>query len=161
MAVDYFLQIDGIAGESQDAKHKGAIDVLSWSFGESNAAPVVVGGGAGAGKVTFSDFNFMTPVSKASPALFLACATGQHFKTAKLSAQKAGAKAADDYLTWTFTDVLVSSYQTSAGGGDEGPMESVSLNAARAVVSYKSQKPDGSFDVAVTAGFDVKTNTKV
>jgi type VI secretion system secreted protein Hcp len=161
MAVDYFLQIDGIVGESQDAKHKGAIDVLSWTWGESNAAPVPAGGGAGAGKVTFSDFAFMTPVSKASPALFIACATGQHFKQAKLSAQKAGAKAVDDYLTWTFTDVLVTSYQTSAGGGDDGPMDSISLNAARAVVSYKAQKADGSFDAPVTVGFDSKTNTKV
>jgi type VI secretion system secreted protein Hcp len=161
MAVDYFLQIDGIAGESQDAKHKGAITVLSWSWGESSPAPVVTGGGAGAGKVTFSDFNFMMPVSKASPALFLACATGQHFKTAKLSVQKAGGKAVDDYLTWTFSDVLVTSYQASAGGGDDGPTESVSLHTTKAVVSYKPQKADGSFDTAIAAGFDVKTNKKV
>lgn len=161
MAVDYFLQIDGIAGESQDAKHKGAINVLSWSWGESNATPVSPSGGAGAGKVAFSDFNFIMPVSKASPALFLACATGQHLKSAKLSAQKAGGKGVGDYLTWTFSDVLVTSYQTSAGGGDDGPMDSVSLNAARAVVSYRPQNADGSFGAAIPAGFDIKTNTKV
>ena len=28
--VDYFLKIDGIEGESQDATHKGEIDVVSW-----------------------------------------------------------------------------------------------------------------------------------
>ena len=35
MALDYFLKLDGIPGESVDAKHKGEIDVLSWSWGES------------------------------------------------------------------------------------------------------------------------------
>ena len=51
-AFDYFLRLDGIPGESVDAKHKGEIDVLSWSWGEIAAdAGAAPGGGAGAGKV--------------------------------------------------------------------------------------------------------------
>ncbi len=37
MAVDYFLKIDGIAGESTDDKHKEWIDVLSFSWGDPRA----------------------------------------------------------------------------------------------------------------------------
>ena len=33
VAVDYFLKIDGIEGESQDAKHKGEIEVESFGWG--------------------------------------------------------------------------------------------------------------------------------
>jgi type VI secretion system secreted protein Hcp len=44
-AVDYFLKIDGIEGESLDEKHKGEIDVLSWSWGESQEGPTTGGGG--------------------------------------------------------------------------------------------------------------------
>ena len=33
MAVDIFLKLDGIKGESQDHKHKDEIDVLAWSWG--------------------------------------------------------------------------------------------------------------------------------
>ena len=33
MAFDAFLKIDGIPGESADAKHKDWIDVLSYGFG--------------------------------------------------------------------------------------------------------------------------------
>jgi type VI secretion system secreted protein Hcp len=162
MAVDYFLQIDGIAGESTNAKHKGAIDLLSWSWGETNSGPHGGGGGGGAGKVTFQDLHFAAPVSKASPALFLACATGQHFKEAKLSAQRGAGKAVGDFLTWTFSDVLVTSYQS--GGtetADAPPIDSVSLNFSKAQISYKAQRPDGSLDAPITAGFDAKTNTKV
>ncbi len=48
MAVDYFLQIAGIDGESTDAKHKGWIDVESWSWGETNSGSAHRGAGAGA-----------------------------------------------------------------------------------------------------------------
>jgi type VI secretion system secreted protein Hcp len=98
-------------------------------------------------------------VSKASPKLFLACASGQHLKEARLVGRKAG-KDLQEFLTWTFSDVLVSSYQT--GGTEQAlPMDSVSLNFSKVSVAYKAQKADGSLDTAVTAGWDIKTNKKV
>ena len=85
-------------------------------------------------------------MSKASPKLFLACATGQHFKEAKLVGRKAG-KAQQEFLTWTFSDVLVSSYQT---GGQRGrrPRRSTRSRSTspRSQVAYKAQKADGSLD---------------
>jgi type VI secretion system secreted protein Hcp len=160
--VDYFLRIDGVDGESTDSKHKGWIDVDSWSWGESQSATTHPGGGGGAaGKVAFQDFHFTTKVSKASPKLFLACASGQHLKEAQLVARKAG-KAQQEFLTWTFSDLLVSSYQTSGiEAGDTLPMDQVSLNVSRVKVEYRAQKADGSLDAAVTAGWDIKTNKKV
>ena len=95
--VDYFLKIDGIPGESQDAKHKDEIQVLSFSFGESQAGTMAFGGGGGAGKVQMQDFHFMMNVNKASPKLFLNCATGAHIGNAVLTARKAG-KDQQDYL---------------------------------------------------------------
>jgi type VI secretion system secreted protein Hcp len=158
MAVDYFFRIAGIEGESTDAKHKGWIDVESWSWGETNSGSAHSGAGGGAGRVTAEDLSFTTRVSKASPKLFLACASGQHFKEATLVARKAG-KQLQDFLTWTFTDVLVNGYHT--GGTEIGPMDQVSLNFAKAKVEYRAQKADGSLETAVTAGWDFKSNTKV
>lgn len=158
MAVDYFLQIAGIEGESQDAKHKGWLDVLSWSWGESNPGGPVAGGGGGAGKVSMGDFNFMTTTTKASPKLFLACAAGQHFKEAKLVGRKSG-KDQQEYLTWTFSDILVSAFQVSASS--EVPVESVSLSYAKVKLEYRPQKPDGSLDAPITAGWDLKANKKL
>jgi type VI secretion system secreted protein Hcp len=161
MAVDYFLRIEGIDGESADAKHKGEIDVLSWAWGASNSGAVSVGGGAGAGKATIQDLQFTTPLSKASPKLFLACATGQHLKQAKLTAVRAGAKQAE-FLTLTLSDVMVSSYQTGGSeGADISPMDQVSLNFAKLAMEYRGQKADGSLDAPVIAGWNAKTNTKV
>lgn len=78
MAVDYFLKIDGIEGESRDAKHKSEIELGSFSWGETAATAPGGGGGGGAGKVSMQDFVATMRTSKASPALLLACASGQH-----------------------------------------------------------------------------------
>ena len=74
-AVDYFLKIDGIDGESQDAKHKNEIHIESWSFGATQGGTSGSGGGGGAGKVSMQDFHFVMGVNKASPKLMLACAS--------------------------------------------------------------------------------------
>lgn len=159
-AVDYFLKIDGIEGESQSAMHKGEIDLESWSWGETQAHPVGGGGGGGAaGKVTMSDFHFTTKLSKASPKLFLRCAEGSHIKAAWLTAHRGAGKATDYFLKWTFSDLLISSYQ--AGAAEDLPVDQVSFNFAKIEVEYKPQKPDGSFAAGFKAGWDVKTNKKL
>ena len=57
-AVDYFLKVDGIEGESSDDKHKAEIDVQSWSYSEQQSGTSSGGGGGGAGKVSMGDFRF-------------------------------------------------------------------------------------------------------
>ncbi len=158
--VDYFLKIDGIEGESQDAKHKGEIDVLSWSWGATNSGTMHAGGGGGAGKVSMQDIHFTQQINKATPKLAQACATGEHIKKAVLTCRKAGTDQ-QPYLTVTFSDVLVSSYQT--GGHSEGviPTESLTLNFAKIEFEYKEQKADGTLGGTTKFGYDLKSNKKV
>src|SRR5262245_17266532 len=158
---DYFLRVDGVPGESTDAKHKGEIEVLSWSWGEVNEAPPRgPGGGLGAGKVDMSDLTVVASFSKASPQLLLACASGKHFKSAVLTARKAG-KAQADYLTFSLTDVLVSSFRVGGSADDSVPTDSVGLSFGKIQVEYKEQKADGSFGETVKAGWDRKANKQL
>jgi type VI secretion system secreted protein Hcp len=157
-AVDYFLKFDGIKGESVDAKHKDEVDIESWSWGETLVGGTGPGGGGGAGRVAMQDFHFVMQLNRASPQLMKACATGQHIKTATLTGRKAG-KGQQDYLTFKFHDVLVSSYQT--GGSEHSavpPTDQVSLNFAKLEVEYKPQKPDGSLGPGVQFKYDLKAN---
>jgi type VI secretion system secreted protein Hcp len=158
-AVDYFLKIDGVEGESTDDRHKGEIEILSFSWGESNMGTKVRGCGAGAGKVSMQDFHFTMAINKASPKLFLMCATGEHIKEATLMVRKAGTEAPVEYLKIKLSDVVVSSYQT--GGSGDVPMDSFSLNFSKIEFEYKPQKPDGSLDAPIKAGYDLKLNKKV
>jgi len=160
-AVDYFLKIDGIEGESADAKHKAEIDLMAWNWSETQEGTHSGGGGGGAGKVSIGDFSFQMTVNKATPKLMLACATGQHIKSGVLVCRKAGGEQVE-FLKITMSDLLVSSYQT--GGSSSAalvPVDQVTLNFSKIEFEYKEQKPDGTLGGAVKAGYDVKANKKV
>jgi type VI secretion system secreted protein Hcp len=159
-AVDYFLKIDGVDGESKDDKHKGEIDIESWSWGATQTGSMAAGGGGGAGKVVMNDFTFEKPIDKATPKLFEALATGKHMKEAKLTVRKAGGDQ-HEYLTITLTDVMVTSYSTGgSSSSDVVPMESISLNFAQIKMSYVEQDASGRAGAAVEFGWDLKKNTK-
>ncbi|HKY51360.1 MAG TPA: type VI secretion system tube protein Hcp [Candidatus Limnocylindria bacterium] len=159
MAVDVFLKIEGIKGESSDDKHKDEIEIESYSWGLSQSGSFGAGGGGGAGKVQFQDLNLSKRVGTSSPELFLGCATGKHYPTAVLTARKAG-EAKQDFLVIKLNDVLVTSYQTSgASGGD--PTDSFSLNFARIEYEVKEQRADGSLGGGSIGGWDIKKNIRV
>jgi type VI secretion system secreted protein Hcp len=153
---DYFLKLDGIPGESVDAKHKGEIDVLSWSWGESHPTPVSPGGGGGSGKVAMTDLHVSANLSKASPQLLLACAAGTHIKGAVLTGRKGG-KAQAEFLTFSLSDVLVSAYQTG-GATAEAPLDSISLSFSKIEMTYREQSAKGGLGPPIRVGWDRKTN---
>jgi type VI secretion system secreted protein Hcp len=100
-------------------------------------------------------------INKASPKLFLACASGEHIADGLLTCRKAG-KEQQEFLTIKFTDLLVSSYQTGgAGQSSVVPTDQISLNFTKIELEYKEQKPDGSLGAAAKAGWDLKKNVKV
>jgi type VI secretion system secreted protein Hcp len=156
MAADMFLKIDGIDGESRDAKHKGEIEIESFSWGASSPQATTPGGGA-TGRVTMQDFTFTTTVTKASPKLFLALVERRRIKTALLTVRRAGGQQ-QDFLKVTISDVSVSSWKQEAGA--ELPMDNVSMNFGKVQIAYTGQRPDGTPDETVTATWDAK-NSKI
>lgn len=155
-----FIKIAGIKGESMDARHRDEIEILSWSWGETNqGAGFAGGGGGGAGKVTFQDMHLTTRYSKASPQLFLACASGQMLDQAVLTFRKAGGDQ-QEYLKIELKEILVTSYQTG-GPGDEVPTDQISLNFTQIKFEYTQQKPDGTAGEKTIAGWNIKENKKV
>ena len=155
-AVDYFLKIEGIDGESQDHKHKGEIHLESFSWGEHQSGSHSAGGGGGAGKVSMQDFHFVMQVNKASPKLMLACATGDPVTTAVLTCRKAGA-GQQDYLIITLEDGLISSYQTGGSSGQVIPTDQFSINYSKIHIEYKTQNPDsGAMESAGDATYDLR-----
>lgn len=161
MAVDMFLKIDGIPGESMDTNHRDEIDVLSYSWGESQPpAAGGTGGGAG-GRVVMQDFHFAMRVNKASAKLFLACASGLHIRNAILTVRRSGENPVE-FLKWTLTNVTVASYQTAAGASaGEPPLDQIGLRFAKIETEYRAVNPDGSLDAPIKAGWDVQANRPV
>lgn len=156
-AVDMFMKIKGVEGESKDDTHRGEIEIESWSWGETNSG-ASHGSGGGAGKVSMQDFSFTMEYEKASPKLMQACADGTHFEDVTLILRKAGSEAPIEYLTITMSDVLVSSYQTGISDSAEQtvPFDSVSLNYGAIKFEYKPQESDGDPDPPVITGYAAK-----
>lgn len=155
-AVDYFLKLDGIEGESTDQRHKGEISIESFSWGVSQTG-LKSGGGGGAGKASFQDFHFTSKMSKASPLLMLSVATGQHIKNAILIGRRTDG---EKFMEIKLSDVLISSYQDGGNGGTM-PTDQFSLNFAKIEFEYTPQNEDGSTGSPVKAGYDVKANKKI
>ena len=92
MAVDMFIKIGDVKGEAQDSKHKGEIDVLSWSWGMTQSGTAHMGAGGGSGKVNVQDLTFTKYVDSSSAKLMMACCNGKHYADALLTVRKAGEK---------------------------------------------------------------------
>jgi type VI secretion system secreted protein Hcp len=160
MAVDMFLKLSDVKGESVDSKHKDEIDILSWSWGMTQSGSMHQGGGGGSGKVSVHDLSVTKYVDKSSALLQLLCCNGKHLPEALLTVRKAG-ETALEYLKVSMKEVIISSISTGGTGADDRLTENVSLNFAEFKTSYTPQKSDGTGDAAVEHGWKIAKGEKV
>jgi len=158
MAVDMFLKLPEVKGESKDKDHKEEMEIESFSWGATQLGTSSHGTGAGGGKVSMNDFHFVMRNNSASPTLFLFCANGKHLKDAKLTCRKAGGTQ-QNFLEVTMTDVLISSFQTGGSQAGEVPMDQISLNYSKIEINYLAQDEKGITKSAAKKWWDMKTNT--
>jgi type VI secretion system secreted protein Hcp len=159
MAVDMFLELDKINGETKDKIYtsKKAIDVLAWSWGMSQSGSFHSGGGGGAGKANFQDLSVTKYVDNASPTLMQYCSKGTHIDKGCLIVRKAGDKPLE-YIKLKLTQIMVTSVTTGGSGGEDRLTENVSLNFAEFEFEYTPQKPDGSGGTMVPFKFNIAEN---
>jgi type VI secretion system secreted protein Hcp len=160
MAMDMFMKIGSLEGESKDSKHGKEIDVLAWSWGMSNSGSAQAGGGAGAGKVNVQDLSFTKYIDKSTPDLMLACCNGKHFEQALLTVRKAG-ETPLEYLKIKMTEVLITSVSTGGSGGEDRLTENVTLNFAKVNLDYIEQTEKGGEGGKPKMGWDIAGNVKL
>lgn len=158
MAVDMFVSIKGIEGESEDKTHKGKIDVLAWSWGMSNSGTTHTGGGGGAGKVNVQDISFTKYIDSATNALMTSCCKGTHHDEATLIVRKAGGTPVE-YVHIKMEEVMITSLSTGGSGGEDRLTENVTLNFAHVKFEYTPQKADGTADKTKEMVYDIAKNT--
>ena len=142
MAVDYYLKLDGIEGESADANYKKQIQILSWNWGASNISSVGLNGGSGAGKVNLGDFSVTTFFDKATPRFFRSTCEGKHIPSGTMFAIKAGAPGGKPYLKVDFGQMFVTAIQMNAD--KEIPTVSLSFSYADITIDYGIQDAAGN-----------------
>ena len=163
MAADMFLKIEGpaVPGESKDKIHSGEIEVLSFSWGVSQAGSGAYGsGGLGAAKASFQDFSITKYVDKASARLNLAVSDGTHFGKFIITVRKAGGTEPVEYMVYTLENVIITSYQIGGSGGDI-LMESLSCQGTIVKYEYKGQDGKGLGKNEGNYGWDITANAVV
>lgn len=157
MAVDMFIKIGSIEGESKDSKHAKEIDVLAWSWGMSQSGTTHMGSGGGAGKVNVQDISFTKYIDSSSNALIKSACDGTHHPEATLVVRKAGTNPVE-YIVIKMKEVLITSVSMGGSGGEDRLTENVSLNFAEFEYAYKPQKTDGTEEAPKEFKFSIQEN---
>jgi type VI secretion system secreted protein Hcp len=155
MAIDMFLQVDGVKGESADANHQGWIDINSYSWGAAQSA-VVSGSGLGAGKVSYHDLQIDTNVDSGTPAMLKLCSSGKHIANVKVSICKAGGTPME-YTTILLKDALITGVHFNGANGGEQSV-SYSFQGSKIENHYWVQQKDGSKGAESQMGWDITGN---
>jgi type VI secretion system secreted protein Hcp len=158
MAVDIFMKLDPLKGESKDSKHKGEIDIISWSWGLDQTGTWHTGGGGGAGKVNIHDLGFAHLVDTASTDLMKACTSGKHLPTGVLTVRKAGTNPLE-FIKLTIEDILVTSV-TLGGSHEDDYVEHVTLNFAKFKFEYTPQLTTGAGGVTTEVKWNIPANAE-
>lgn len=160
-AVDLYLKLEGVTGESKDSKHKEEMELQSWSWGVANQGYYGQGSGGAKGKGSVQDVTIIKHVDKSSPELFKRCLNGQHTATGKLTAYKAaGDGSRVPYLQIELKKIFISGVNASGSGGEIVPTESVSMNFEEFRYIYTPQKDDGAPDAEVAFSYNLAQHEK-
>lgn len=158
----FFLKLDGITGESQDADHSGELDILTVADSITNAGTYDIGTGGNTGKALFSDIAITKYVDCSSPVLRQYCALGTAIGTATFSINKQAGENKLEYLKITLQNAVVTSIQFHGSGGSTEPMqESMTLNFAGIIYEYKQQSNTGGAANTITFGRDIQKNQNI
>jgi type VI secretion system secreted protein Hcp len=159
MAADYYLQIEGIKGESADSKHAGWIECTSvnWTITQPKSATASTGGGHTAERAELSEITINKLVDLASPMLAQTCACGKTLPKVKLEFQRAdGHGEPIKYFEVELENVLIGHVAPAFGAGF--PTENIGLKFSKVRWKYTQQKIGGGSSGNTAGGWDLSTN---
>lgn len=109
-ALDHFLNIAGVGGDSVDARHRRWIDVAGWSWGVHQALDA-----NGKPAAAFDPFSWQQGVDSSVVPLFLGVAGGSRFESATLDVQRSGGETAQVFFQMVFDGVQPTSLVIANG----------------------------------------------
>lgn len=156
-AMDMFIKLGSIKGESVDSKHKDEIDVLSWSWGVSQSVTPssTKTVGAASGRANVNALVITKYIDSSSPMLFQSAVQGSRITDALFVVRKTGGKAPLDFIKIKLKDAIITSVKPGGSAGQDRFTEEITIVFTSVEYSYVPQKLDGSSGTAVTATWAV------
>jgi type VI secretion system secreted protein Hcp len=156
MAIDVYLQIEGIKGESSDDKHKDWIEVsnVTWSVHQPRASAISTAGGMTTGVASLSDLTFKKLADLSSPILQQHCAMGKTIPKAKFEFMRADGEGKPIcYYTVELENVMISGVNPDSGNGGT-LMEQVFFAFSKMKWKYTKQSIRGGTEGSTAGGWD-------
>ncbi|EXU76672.1 type VI secretion system tube protein Hcp [Erwinia papayae] len=161
MAQDIFIRIEGITGESQDATHRGEIEVLRWDWSVFQKNNMHSGSGGGAGKAKVNDLYFNHFIDNSSTTLLQYCLSGKHIPEATLTVRKAGDSSPVDFFKITLRELIITRVFPVGYRYMPMPVEKVGLAFSKVKMEYLPQSAEGGKMGVVAMGYDIKANSSI
>lgn len=161
MAIDVYLQIQNIKGESADDKHKEWIEVtgIHWGVHQPKSATASTGGGHTAERAELSEISFSKLCDISSPVLLQTCASGKTIPKAKFEFFRAdGNGERVKYFDIELENVLIGMVSPHLGGNESFLSENVNLKFSKVKWQYTQQKIGGGTGGNTAGGWDLATN---
>jgi type VI secretion system secreted protein Hcp len=163
MAIDVYLQIDGIKGESTDNTHKDWIECKSvlWEVLQPKSATASTGGGHTAERCEHKDIVISKLADLSSPLLLQNCSSGKTIPKAKFEFMRAdGQGDRVKYFEIELENVLIGSVSPAVMPGDI-LHENVGLKYSKVKWKYTQQKIGGGSGGNTSGGWDLAANKSV
>ena len=160
MAIDVYLQIDGIKGESGDSEHPGWIECesVNWRLHQPKSATASTAGGHTAERAELSDVTFTKLCDVASPILAQGYATGKTIPKAKFEFFRAdGQGARVKYYEVELDNVVIGEVAQAVAPGI-GMTDHVGLKFSKVKWRYTQQRIAGGAGGNTAGGWDLATN---
>lgn len=160
MAIDVYLQIDGIQGESTDAGHLGWIEVTAayWGVTQPRSATASTGGGHTAERCEHRTLALTKLVDMASPLLLQNCSAGRTIPKAKLEFMRAdGHGTPVRYYEVEMENVIIANVYQAVSEGNI-LHDSIGLSFSKVKWKYTHQKISGGMGGNTTGGWDLASN---
>jgi type VI secretion system secreted protein Hcp len=156
-AMDYYLKVEGIEGESAQQEHRNWIDIASFSWGVKNSGSNAGSGGGRVGKLEFSDFSWSQRVDMSIPPMFEHLTQGLVIDKVTLDVVRPGSARARPFFQMIFEEVQLSGL--SVEGSGEEPEAALAFGYTKIELIYTPQDPKGGFGREVKGGWDLKSGS--
>lgn len=160
MALDVYLQIDGIKGESADSAHAGWIELTSaqWGVTQPKSSTASTGGGHTAERCEHRTLAVTKLADLASPLLMMWSSMGKTIPKAKLEFMRADGNGIPvRYYEIELENVLIASVDQAAHGVGI-IQDSIGLRFSKVKWKYTQQKIGGGASGNTAGGWDLATN---